>query len=278
MYKVTSRIRFKIEKGIGIGVTLLLVSLLGGGLGACASSQAADSLSAEAKEADTLTISVASSLIPLFQEIGAAYTQQNGTTIALNSGATTQLGHQIEQGAPVDLFAAADAMEIHRLAEQKHLVPTSIYPFAIGHLILWSRSDSPIKIQSIEDLVSSSLQTISLANPQIAPYGRAAEEVLHRTALYSQVEPKLVFGQNVRQAMQFAETGDADVAFTSLSLGILSSGNQLSIPSELHTPLEQTIAIVASSPKMIEAERFIAFMRTQEAQVLLAKYGYTVPN
>ena len=276
MHRTVLRIDTKTERAINVTVIALLLLLFSVSLGACTSSASNGNLPIDSEKGRTLTISTASSLIPVFEEIGAAYLQERGISITLNSGATTQLAQQIEQGAPVDLFIAADALEITRLEQQKHLVPSSPSVFALGSLILWSQPN--FQIQSINDLALPSIQIISLANPQIAPYGRAAEEVLYATGLYSQIEPKLVFGGNVRQAMQFAETGDADIAFTSLSLGILADGNQLAIPRELYSSLEQVIAIVATSPNMTEAETFIAFLHTQEAQALLTKYGYTVPN
>lgn len=159
----------------------------------------------------SLTVSAAADLVYAFTEIGEVFEQQTGIPVVFNFGSTGQLAQQIEQGAPVDLFAAANVSYVEDLAQQGRVLPDTVAIYGRGRITLWTRSDSPLRIDSIEDLAQPVVRRIAIANPDHAPYGIAAREALQSAGLWDALQPKLILGENVRQALQYAETGDVDV-------------------------------------------------------------------
>ncbi len=165
-----------------------------------------------------LTVSAAADLTYAFQEIGKAFEAETGHTVVFNFGSTGQLAQQIEQGAPVDVFAAANVSFIDELEQQGLILTDTKQLYARGRLALWLRADSPLEISHIEDLTQPGVRRIAIANPDHAPYGMAAREALQAAGVWEAVQPRLVLGENVRQTLQYAETGNVDVAIVALSL------------------------------------------------------------
>jgi molybdate transport system substrate-binding protein len=227
---------------------------------------------------EPLLVSAASNLMPAFEKLAAHYKEETGRSVTFNFAARGQLAHQIEQGAPVDLFVSADVATVQDLADKGRVLPDSVQVYARGSLILWTRADSGLTLESLEDLLRPEVKRVAIANPDLAPYGAAARQALQEAGVWEPVRPKLVFGENVRQTLQFAETGDAEVAIVPLSLGLDSNGQWVKVPEDLHDPVDQSLGIVADSPRQDEARAFAYYVTGPEGRAVLREYGYSVPE
>src|ERR671920_365748 len=147
----------------------------------------------------TLTVSAASDLMPAFEELGRLFTNDTGIKVTFNFGSTGQLTQQIEQGAPVDLLAAANVSFVEELERQNLIFPDTKTLYAQGRITLWTRSDSPLKLDRIEDLAKREVRRIAIANPEHAPYGDAARQALQSAGIWDRVSSRLVFGENISQ-------------------------------------------------------------------------------
>jgi len=246
---------------------------------ACATSHPADPPTATG-EAVTLTVSAAADLTPAFEELGELFTEQTDIRVVFNFGSTGQLAQQIEQGAPVDVFAAANQSYIDELQQQGLVIPDTVALYAQGRITLWTRADSGLEIDELADLADESIQRIAIANPDHAPYGVAAREALQSAGLWEALQPRLILGENVAQTLQYAETGNVDVAIVALSLSIAAGdvGRWVLIPAEAHIPINQALAVVQGTPYEREARLFAAFINSQEGRTVMRRYGFILPG
>lgn len=225
-----------------------------------------------------LTVSAAADLMPAFSEMGMLYERETGTRVEFNFGSTGQLTQQIELGAPVDLFAAANASFIDELEEKGLIVSQTKAPYARGRITIWTRSDSGLQLERLEDLARPEVKRIAIANPDHAPYGMAAREALQGAGVWDAVQAKLVFGENISQTLQFAESGNVDAAIVALSLSINSNGTWKLIPAELHNPLNQTLAVIKGAKNEAAARSFAAFINGPEGRSVMRRFGFVLPN
>lgn len=227
---------------------------------------------------EPLLVSAASNLLLAFEELGQEYLQQTGTPVVFNFAASGQLAQQIEQGAPVDLFVSADMGYVKDLAAKGRVVPDSVQIYARGRLTIWTRVDSKLDVQTVQDLLKPEVRRLAIANPEHAPYGVVARQALQAAGVWDMIQNKLVLGENVRQTLQYAETGDVDVAIIPLSLSVTSSGHWARVPQDLHAPIDQALAVVADSPRQSAARDFAAFITGPKGRDILSKYGYELPE
>jgi len=225
-----------------------------------------------------IIVAAASDLAPAFEELGQQFEQETGTKVTFSFGSTGMLAKQIENGAPIDLFAAANVEFINQLERQGLILSETKALYARGRITIWTRADSAVKIERIEDLARTEVARVAIANPEHAPYGKAAREALESSGLWKAVEPKLVFGENVRQTMQYAETGNADAAITALALSVRSNGRWTLIPEELHKPLDQALAVIKGARLEQEARRFAEFINSEQGRYKMRKYGFILPG
>ncbi len=143
--------------------------------------------------------------------------------------------------------------------------------YARGKLVLWVPGE---RTPGLEDVARADVTHIAIANPQLAPYGRAAVETLHALHLWETVQPRIVFAQNVSMATQYAATGNADVAFTALALVYDKAGRTIDVPAKLHAPIDQAIAVLRSSAKPEQARKFVVFISGRQAREIFKRYGY----
>jgi len=231
----------------------------------------------------TLTVSAAANLSAAFTEIGKLYEAQTGDTVLFNFGASGSLAQQIEQGAPVDLFAAANVGFVDELEQKGLVLPGTVQTYARGQIVLWTRSDSPVKLDRIEDLSQPEVGKVAIANPDRAPYGLAAREALKAAGVWEAVQPKIVIAETIQQAHQYAETGNVDAAIGALSLSVPaaaggSPGRYAVVPQELYTPLDQALAVIKGTKNETAARAFAAFIAGPQGRGVLQKYGFTVPG
>jgi len=226
----------------------------------------------------SLTVAAASDLTPAFSEIGQAFTQHSGIEVQFSFGSTGQATQQILEGAPVDVFAAANEDYIKELEAVGKVLPDSISSYARGRITLWYPASSPLHITDIRDLQRPEVRRIAIANPDHAPYGVAARQALQAAGLWEAVQPKLIFGNNISQTLQLAESGNVDVAIMALSLSLASDGIWTLIPQDLHEPLDQTMAIIATTSNPAAARQFTAFVNGAEGRDIMRRYGFLLPG
>ena len=212
--------------------------------------------------ATDLLIAAASDLAPIAPKLEKAYQEKIRFTLA-SSGSLKQ---QIENGAPFDVFLSASEMYVLGLGD----LVTDRTVYANGRIALWSPNGS---VTSLADLRKTTVTHLAIPNPQHAPYGVAAKEALESQRVWKDVEPKIVYGENVRQALQFAESGNVDAVITSWTLLI---GKGTLLPAEWHSPIRQTGAVVKASRQPDAARRFLKFLTSAEAQKILKEGGLWV--
>jgi molybdate transport system substrate-binding protein len=225
-----------------------------------------------------LTVAAASDLIPAFEEIGREFQSATGTRVVFDFGSTGLLTRQIENGAPMDLFAAANVDYINELELKGLIVDGTKAIYARGRIVIWTATNSKLQFETLKDLTNPEVHRIAIANPDHAPYGRAARQALENSGIWENVKPKLVYGENIRQTLQFAQTGNVEVAIVALSLAQQSDGHWTLIPDTLHRPLDQALAVIKGTQNEKQAREFAAFVTGTQGRGVLQKYGFTFPK
>jgi molybdate transport system substrate-binding protein len=223
-----------------------------------------------------IVVGAAASLSAILPELTAAFATETGIVVRATIGSTGVLAQQIRQGAPIDLFLAADVATVDALAAEGHVVPTTRAIYARGRLAMWSR-DTAGTFTRINDIARASVVRIAIANPTHAPYGSAAREALEKAGIWEAVEERLAIAENVRQALQYAETGNADVTFVAHTLVRDIGGRTVLVPDSLHEPLDQALGIIAGQDTA-RAARFLDFMLGPVGRAILERHGFTLPE
>jgi molybdate transport system substrate-binding protein len=237
-------------------------------LGSCRAPRATES---------KLTVAAAANLMDVFGEVGREFQAKTGVEVIFSYGSTAQLATQIDNGAPFDLFAAADTEHVDSLVSGQKITSDSRAVYALGQLALWIPEGEKIGVQELKDLAATQVRFVAIAQPELAPYGRATLEVLKGTGLWDSVQPKLVYGTSISMAKQFAASGSASAAFTAYSLVLHEKGTVLKIDARLYKPIEQAMGIVAASAHIGEAKQFRSFLLGAEGRTILTNGGYLLP-
>jgi len=222
-----------------------------------------------------LTVSVAASVQPPFEEIAAAFTQETGIPVTLNVGATGSLAQQIASGAPVDVFAAANSEDVESLAKAGQVAADTVRPYAVGLLVIYPRAG--LTISTLEDLARSDIKRVAIANPERAPYGVAAREALQAAGLWDALQDRLILAENVGQAYQYAASGNVDVALIPLALALDRHGPVQLVSADLHRPIVHALGVVATSRSPRAARAFADFVSSPAGLKILEAYGYKAP-
>ena len=225
-----------------------------------------------------LLVAAAANLTDAFAEIGPRFTGKTGIRVVFSFGATAELAKQIENGAPFDVFAAADTEHVDSLDRTGLLTPGTRALYARGRLVLWVPPGSMLKVERIEEITAKNFDRIAIAKPDVAPYGQAAVESLQKLGIWNEIEPKVVYAQNVSQAKQYTATGNAEVAFIPLALVKPGEGTYIEISESLHRPIDQALGVIKSSTKQEAARQFVTFVLSPEGQQLLTAKGYSLPG
>ncbi|MFQ3618152.1 MAG: molybdate ABC transporter substrate-binding protein [Cyanobacteriota bacterium] len=226
----------------------------------------------------TLTVSAAADLSYAFPEIGQLWEQETGNKVIFNFGSTGQLAQQIERGAPVDVFAAANRSFVEQLDRARLVFSDTKALYGIGRLTIWQRQGSSVVVNALKDLLKPEVKRVAIANPDHAPYGVAAREALQSAGLWEALQPKLVLGENVKQAQQYAETGNVEVALVPLSISVEKPGQWTLIPETMHKPLEQMLAVPKNAPHPEAARHFATFINSEQGRPIMQKYGFILPE
>jgi molybdate transport system substrate-binding protein len=232
-------------------------------------------------QAEKIKVAAASDLALAFNELGAAYTKASGNEVVFSFGSTGLLEKQIEQGAPFDLFAAANQSFVDDAVKAGACDGKTKELYARGRLVIWWRKDLGLQPPAtIADLTQPRFVKIAVANPAHAPYGKAAVEALKKAGVYDKVKGKLVYGENIQQTFQFAQSENAELALVALSLAMTTpSGGYIQVPQELHAPIDQALVVCGKEPKRVAAARgFASFVATPAGRAVMRKYGFLLPG
>lgn len=221
---------------------------------------------------EPLTVAAAADLSPLTEPLTEIYRAETGGSVRFAVGASGMLSRQVELGAPYDVFLSADAGYVEKLAQSGRIVPETVRVYALGRLGLWSKLEG---VQGAKDLLRNEIRRVAIANPEHAPYGKAAREYLRLAGVWEAVEPKVVYGENVRQATQFASSGNADALVSSWTMVRPMGG--LLVPDTEHPTIRQAGGVVASSKHGAEARRFLDLLNGERARALFREHGFDEP-
>lgn len=228
---------------------------------------------AQAKE---LQIAAASDLQPVMPTLADTYLKATGVKLVVSFGSSTTLAQQILNGAPADLFMSADFVNPEKIVAAGLTDGKAPTQYAKGTLVLWARKDSPLQPISVDSLTDKRVSTIAIANPLHAPYGVAAETALKRLHIYDAVSPHLVIAENIAQAAQFVESGNAQLGLISLTSAssphFKDVGTYIPMPS-VYTPILQCAVVLAKSDRKAEAHTFLNWLLTPEVQATFPKMG-----
>jgi molybdate transport system substrate-binding protein len=220
-----------------------------------------------------LTIAAASNLTEVAQVLGTRFEAATGIHPVFSFGSTAQLTQQIENGAPFDLFLAADAEHVQELDRKGLLSPGSRAAYAEGVLALWAPSGAT-PVNRIEDLALPQVHVIAVAKPELAPYGAAAMETLRAAGILDRVKAKIVYSDNISMAKQYGASGNADAVFTAYSLVMKEGGKVIRIDEKMHRPITQELGVIATSPHKADAGRFTDFVLHGDGRAILTESGY----
>jgi len=230
-----------------------------------------------------LNIAAASDLKFALTDLASTYEKQSNVKINLTFGSSGNFFAQIQNGAPFDIFFSADSDYPRKLNEAGLVLPNSADSYAIGKLILWSPANSKLNPEKSgwQSLLDPSVQKIAVANPDHAPYGRAAAEALKNSGLYEKIKSKLVFGENISQTAQFVQSGNVEIGILAASLvhsPAFASGHSWQIPQNQYTPLLQSFVVLKACTNKDAALAFLAYIKSPAARAILEKYGFAKPE
>lgn len=241
-------------------VLVLLLALLGG-----------------AAQAHTATVAMASNFAAAGQALARAFEAQTGHRLTLSFGATGKHYAQIVNGAPFDLFFAADAERPRRLEAEGHGVPGTRRTYAVGRLALWSPDPGRVDAQG-RVLAAGRFRHLAVANPRLAPYGRAARQVLEAAGLWERLQGRLVRGENIGQAYQFVASGNAELGFVAYAQILGPDGRVRGSvwlpPQGWYTPIEQQVILLRRGADNPAARAFLDYVSGPDGQALIRRYGY----
>ncbi len=230
------------------------------------------------KPAEPLHVAAAADLAHAFAEIGPAFTAQTPSDLKLTVGATGLLARQIMQGAPFDLFLAANTGYVEQVVKAGACDGATQFKYARGRIVIWMKGSGGAQL-SLLALGGARFRHIAIANPEHAPYGMAAREALTRAGVWNQVSARLVYGENVQQTLELAQSGNADVAVVGLSLALGSTGGSWSLVDEAsYTPIDQSLVVCKHGTNAAAAQQLADFLKAPAGRAILRKYGFTLPG
>lgn len=211
------------------------------------------------------------------------FEQQTGTRVNVTYGSSGNFFSQLQNGAPFDLFFSADIEYPRKLESAGLTEPGTLYEYAVGRIVIWAAADSKVDFAKLgwQALLDTSVEKIAIANPEHTPYGRAAVAALQKAGIYESVKAKLVYGENISQAAQFVQSGNAQAGILAKSLAVppaMQDGKRWEIPAEMHPPLEQGAVILKDAKNKDAARAFLEFVKSESGRGTLAKYGFELPE
>lgn len=227
-----------------------------------------------------LRVASASDLAFAFEDLKVLHFEQHSREVDIILGSTGLLARQIQQGAPFDIFFAANISFVDDLIAAGAGRADTKDIYALGRIVIWSRKDRKgVTPTQLADLLSPEIGAIAIANPDHAPYGLAAKQALIASGLWEKLEPRIVYGENVNQAFQFARSGNADIGIIALSLGIAAEGGDWTLVDEdLHEPIVQAMVVTQISDDPDGAIAFLQTVQSVPGRAIMRKYGFLLPG
>ena len=237
------------------------------------------SISTARAQTKQLKIAAAADLKFAFSELAAQYEKRTGTKIDVTYGSSGNCFSQLKNGAPFDVFFSADLKYPRDLADSGLANASTLREYAVGRIVIWSPPTATVDpaLSNWNALLDPTVLKIAIANPAHAPYGRAAVAALQKAGIYEKTKAKLVYGENISQAAQFVQSGNAQAGIIALSLAVspaMHSGKRWEIPADAYPPIRQAAVVLSASTDQSAARQFLDYVTSAEGQNILAKYGF----
>jgi len=230
-----------------------------------------------------IRVAAAADLKFAMSELVQQFEGQTHDNVSATYGSSGNFFAQIQNGAPFDLFLSADIEYPKKLEAAGFAESGTLYEYAVGRIVIWAPYQTPtdLKNQRWNALLSLAVQRIAIANPDHAPYGRAAVAAMQKAGVYEQVKAKLVYGENISQAAQFVQSGNAQIGIIAKSLALspeMKNGEIWEIPTDMYPPIEQGAIVLKSAKNKQGAQKFLNFMKSESGRRVLEKYGFALPS
>lgn len=249
-------------------------------LGSAGCAKAEGGTGDHARRNEPLRVAAAADLALAFGEIKTDFEKSTGKKVEMSFGSTGLLAKQIAEGAPFDVFAAANVSFVDDVVKAGACDGETKALYARGRIVVWAKDASQLP-PDLRGLADPRYAKVSIANPEHAPYGRAAQQALTSVGVWPAVQPRTVHGENVQQALVYARTGNADAAVVALSLAVTSDGAYLPIDPALHEPLDQALVVCHGGTrraKTNEARAFVAYVGSERGRAVMRRYGFLLPG
>ena len=242
------------------------------GLGACRGTAAPEAPA-------PVRVAAAADLSLAFEALGQDFERQTGQAVSFSFGSTGLLAKQLAEGAPFDVFAAANADFVDEVVAAGACDGQTKAPYGRGRIAVWAPPGGVAAPTSLAELGEARFTRIAIANPEHAPYGQAAKEALTQAGVWGAVEPKLVLGENVRQTLQFAESGNVDAAIVALALVVADTDNPwLLVDEALHRPIDQALVVCGRGDNRAGGEAFARFIGSEAGRAQMRRFGFLLPG
>jgi molybdate transport system substrate-binding protein len=230
-----------------------------------------------------IRIAAAADLKFAMGELAEKFEKQTGTKVNVTFGSSGNFFSQIQNGAPFDLFFSADIEYPQKLEAAGLAEPGTLYEYAVGRIVIWTPADAKVDVANLgwKTLLDARVEKIAIANPEHAPYGRAAVAALQKAGIYEAVKAKLVYGENISQAAQFVQSGNAQAGIVAMSLAMspaMRDGKRWDIPVEMHPAIEQGAIVLRDARNKEAARAFLEFVKSAAGRATLAEYGFAFPE
>jgi molybdate transport system substrate-binding protein len=232
--------------------------------------------------AQAVKVAAAADLKFAMVELASQFEKQSGVKLDVTYGSSGNFLTQIQNGAPFDLFFSADSEYPKTLEAAGLTEPGTRYEYAVGHIVIWTPNDTGINAakNGWKCLLDQRVKRIAIANPEHAPYGRAAVAAMKKSGIYEQVKDKLVYGDNISQAAEFVQSGNAQAGIVALSLAVSSAmkdGSRWEVPARLYPPIFQSVVVTKASEHKDAARKFLQFVKSDAGKEILIRFGFTIP-
>lgn len=229
-----------------------------------------------------IRIAAAADLKFAMPDVAAQFEKQTGAKVDVTYGSSGNFFSQLQNGAPFDLFFSADVEYPRKLEAAGIAEPGTRYEYAVGRIAIWTPPDTEVDVTHAgwQALLDPRVQKIAIANPEHAPYGRAAVAALEKAGIYEQVKAKLVYGENISQTAQFVQSGNAQAGIVAMSLAVspaMQGGKRWEIPADMHPVMEQAAILLKSAKNKDQARAFLEFVKSEMGRATLSKYGFMFP-
>jgi molybdate transport system substrate-binding protein len=230
-----------------------------------------------------IRVAVAADFRFAMEELSAQFENTTGIKVDITTGSSGSFFAQIESGAPFDLFFSADLDYPRKLEDADFAEPGTFSEYALGRIVIWAPARGKADVSKLgwNTLLDARVRKIAIANPELAPYGRAAVSALQKAGIYAQVKTKLVYGENISQAAQFVQSGNAQAGLIALSLALspgMKDGKMWEIPAQTYPPIEQGVVLLKSAKSKVAARTFLDFVRSAAGRQILEKHGFAIPQ